>query len=255
MLPLGPTAGPGSRPTPAPQALICRPVRPPGCRVPRCGPGRGPRRRGRSTTGGAAGACPRPHHTPNTGGWREPSVDPAEGAPVPDGLVRQHRCELRPPGVVHGLRQPGPAETHHTMARTSTSGVVRRPSRGRGLGFRRRELGCPCCRRRCGPATRRARREPGTFRGDAWWCLGGAWVVRTGGHCSSSPLILTAEWRPGDDATANLERLTNGPHTGEIRTHRVPACLCRAAMTGGPGRPRSAGLVSGGCDLPPGMPS
>jgi hypothetical protein len=33
---------------------------------------------------------------------------------------------------------------------------------------------------------------------------------------------MTAEWRKADGHVANLERLTNGPRTGEILTLPVP---------------------------------
>jgi sugar lactone lactonase YvrE len=39
-----------------------------------------------------------------------------------------------------------------------------------------------------------------------------------GGPDRRTLFILTADWRTADDHVANLDRLVNGPHTGEILT-------------------------------------
>ncbi|MBO0788145.1 MAG: SMP-30/gluconolactonase/LRE family protein, partial [Actinobacteria bacterium] len=39
-----------------------------------------------------------------------------------------------------------------------------------------------------------------------------------GGPDRRTLFILTAEWRPADDHVVNLDRLTNGPRTGQILT-------------------------------------
>ena len=41
-------------------------------------------------------------------------------------------------------------------------------------------------------------------------------ALMLGGPGRRTLFILTAEWRPGDDHVANLDRLANGPRTGEI---------------------------------------
>ena len=43
-------------------------------------------------------------------------------------------------------------------------------------------------------------------------------AVMLGGPDRRTLFILTAEWHPADGAPANLDRLTNGPRTGEILT-------------------------------------
>ena len=43
-----------------------------------------------------------------------------------------------------------------------------------------------------------------------------------GGPDRRTLFIMTAEWRKADGITNNLERLTNGPRTGEILTLPVP---------------------------------
>ena len=43
-------------------------------------------------------------------------------------------------------------------------------------------------------------------------------ALMLGGPDRRTLFILTAEWRPADGATANLDRLTNGPRTGKILT-------------------------------------
>jgi sugar lactone lactonase YvrE len=47
-------------------------------------------------------------------------------------------------------------------------------------------------------------------------------ALMLGGPDRRTLFILTAEWRPSDDHVVNLDRLTNGPRTGEILTLRVP---------------------------------
>jgi sugar lactone lactonase YvrE len=47
-------------------------------------------------------------------------------------------------------------------------------------------------------------------------------AVMLGGPDRRTLFILTAEWRPADHYTTNLERLTHGPRTGEILTLPVP---------------------------------
>jgi len=46
-------------------------------------------------------------------------------------------------------------------------------------------------------------------------------AVMLGGADRRTLFILTAEWHLADGAPANLDRLTNGPRTGEILTLRV----------------------------------
>src|ERR687888_733269 len=46
-------------------------------------------------------------------------------------------------------------------------------------------------------------------------------AVMLGGPDRRTLFIMTAEWRAADSITNNLERLTNGPRTGEILTLRV----------------------------------
>ncbi|MEV6282436.1 SMP-30/gluconolactonase/LRE family protein [Kribbella sp. NPDC051770] len=46
-------------------------------------------------------------------------------------------------------------------------------------------------------------------------------AIALGGDDRRTLCILRAEWRPGDSITDNLDRLTNGPRTGEIVTLRV----------------------------------
>ena len=43
-------------------------------------------------------------------------------------------------------------------------------------------------------------------------------ALMLGGPDRRTLFILTAEWRPADGHVANLDRLANGPHTGEILT-------------------------------------
>ncbi|HEY2305902.1 MAG TPA: SMP-30/gluconolactonase/LRE family protein [Streptosporangiaceae bacterium] len=43
-------------------------------------------------------------------------------------------------------------------------------------------------------------------------------ALMLGGPDRRTLFILTAEWRPADSATANLDRLANGPRTGKILT-------------------------------------
>jgi len=43
-------------------------------------------------------------------------------------------------------------------------------------------------------------------------------ALMLGGPDRRTLFILTAEWRPADGHVANLDRLTSGPHTGEILT-------------------------------------
>lgn len=47
-------------------------------------------------------------------------------------------------------------------------------------------------------------------------------ALMLGGPDRRTLFILTAEWRPADDHVVNLDRLANGPRTGEILTLRVP---------------------------------
>ena len=51
-------------------------------------------------------------------------------------------------------------------------------------------------------------------------------AVMLGGADRRTLFILTAEWRPADGHVANLDRLANGPHTGEILT--VPVFVAGA---------------------------
>jgi sugar lactone lactonase YvrE len=46
-------------------------------------------------------------------------------------------------------------------------------------------------------------------------------AVMLGGPDRRTLFIMTAEWRTADGVTNNLERLTNGPRTGEILTRPV----------------------------------
>lgn len=48
-----------------------------------------------------------------------------------------------------------------------------------------------------------------------------SFALMLGGPDLRTLFILTAEWRPGDGPVANLERLANGPRTGEILTMPV----------------------------------
>jgi sugar lactone lactonase YvrE len=43
-------------------------------------------------------------------------------------------------------------------------------------------------------------------------------ALMLGGPDRRTLFILTAEWRPADGVTANLDRLTNGPRTGQVLT-------------------------------------
>ena len=43
-----------------------------------------------------------------------------------------------------------------------------------------------------------------------------------GGRDRRTLFIMTAERRPADDHVANLDRLANGPRTGQILTLQVP---------------------------------
>ena len=43
-------------------------------------------------------------------------------------------------------------------------------------------------------------------------------ALMLGGPDRRTLFILTAEWRPADGITANLDRLANGPRTGKILT-------------------------------------
>ena len=47
-------------------------------------------------------------------------------------------------------------------------------------------------------------------------------ALMLGGPDRRTLFILTAEWRPADGHVANLDRLANGPRTGEILTLPVP---------------------------------
>ena len=47
-------------------------------------------------------------------------------------------------------------------------------------------------------------------------------ALMLGGPDRRTLFILTCEWRPADGHVANLDRLANGPRTGEILTLRVP---------------------------------
>ena len=47
-------------------------------------------------------------------------------------------------------------------------------------------------------------------------------ALMLGGPDRRTLFIMTAEWRPADGHVANLDRLANGPRTGEILTLRVP---------------------------------
>jgi sugar lactone lactonase YvrE len=47
-------------------------------------------------------------------------------------------------------------------------------------------------------------------------------AVTLGGPDLRTLFILTAEWRQADGVTTNLDRLTNGPRTGEVLTLPVP---------------------------------
>jgi hypothetical protein len=48
-------------------------------------------------------------------------------------------------------------------------------------------------------------------------------ALMLGGADRRTPWVLTAEWRLADDRVANLDRLANGPRTGEILA--VPAAV------------------------------
>ena len=47
-------------------------------------------------------------------------------------------------------------------------------------------------------------------------------ALMLGGPDRRTLFIMTAEWRPADGHVANLDRLANGPRTGEILTLQVP---------------------------------
>jgi sugar lactone lactonase YvrE len=47
-------------------------------------------------------------------------------------------------------------------------------------------------------------------------------ALMLGGPDRRTLFIMTAEWRAADGHVANLDRLTNGPRTGEILTLQVP---------------------------------
>ena len=47
-------------------------------------------------------------------------------------------------------------------------------------------------------------------------------ALMLGGPDRRTLFIMTAEWRVADGHVANLDRLTNGPRTGEILTLQVP---------------------------------
>jgi sugar lactone lactonase YvrE len=47
-------------------------------------------------------------------------------------------------------------------------------------------------------------------------------ALMLGGADRRTLFILTAEWRPADDHVINLDRLANGPRTGEVLTMPVP---------------------------------
>ena len=46
-------------------------------------------------------------------------------------------------------------------------------------------------------------------------------ALMLGGPDRRTLFIMTAEWRAADGHVANLDRLTNGPRTGEILTLQV----------------------------------
>jgi sugar lactone lactonase YvrE len=47
-------------------------------------------------------------------------------------------------------------------------------------------------------------------------------ALMLGGPDRRTLFIMTAEWRPADDHVANLDRLANGPRTGQILTLQLP---------------------------------
>jgi sugar lactone lactonase YvrE len=49
-----------------------------------------------------------------------------------------------------------------------------------------------------------------------------SFALMLGGPDRRTLFILTVEWRPADGHVANLDRLANGPRTGEILTLQVP---------------------------------
>ena len=62
-------------------------------------------------------------------------------------------------------------------------------------------------------------------------------ALMLGGPDRRTLFILTAEWRPADDVSANLDRLTNGPRTGQVLA--LPVEVPGA----GPDRPRHHGSM------------
>ena len=50
------------------------------------------------------------------------------------------------------------------------------------------------------------------------WQEGRPSALMLGGPDRRTPFILAVEWRPADGHVANLDRLANGPRTGEILT-------------------------------------
>jgi hypothetical protein len=67
-------------------------------------------------------------------------------------------------------------------------------------------------------------------------------ALMLGGPDRRTLFIMTAEWRLADGVTGNLERLANGPRTGEI--------LALPVSVPGAGRPLSLGPSRGPADLP-----
>ena len=86
-------------------------------------------------------------------------------------------------------------------------------------------------------------------------------ALMLGGPDRRTLFILTAEWRPADGITANLERLANGPRTGEILTLPVSVPGAGPDPAGGarPFRPWRAAwftmVTTARSDAEPGGPS